>query len=53
MLPISEPRSRRSFVLVVEEETLLRLLVAEELRAAGLTVIEASDADEAWSYVSA
>ena len=51
-MPRAEPRARRSYVLVVEDETLLRSLIAEELRAAGLTVIEAADADEAWSYIS-
>src|SRR5271165_1918539 len=34
-------------ILVVEDEPLVRLTVAEELREAGMRVIEASDADEA------
>ena len=35
-------------VLVVEDECLIRMLVADELRAMGLTVIEAATADEAF-----
>ena len=46
-----DPPARR--VLLVEDELLLRVVVAEEMRAAGLTVIEASSADEAWSYLTA
>jgi DNA-binding NtrC family response regulator len=34
-------------ILVVEDELLIRLLVSDELRAAGFEVIEAADADEA------
>jgi two-component system, response regulator PdtaR len=41
------------YVLVVEDEALLRAFVAEELRMAGLCVVEAADADDAWSYVAA
>lgn len=40
-------------VLVIEDEVLLRTALAEELRAAGLTVVEAISADEAWSYLEA
>lgn len=36
-------------VLVVDDEPLIRALLAEELRNLGLRVIEASSADEAWS----
>jgi two-component system, response regulator PdtaR len=38
-----EPRT----VLVVEDEPLVRLMVAEELRDSGMSVIEAGTADEA------
>ena len=41
-----KPRVRRT-VLVVEDEVLIRMDVAEALRLAGLRVIEASSADEA------
>jgi DNA-binding NtrC family response regulator len=34
-------------VLVVEDEILIRLMIADALRAQGITVIEASNADEA------
>jgi CheY-like chemotaxis protein len=38
---------RRTCILLVEDEVLIRLMLAEELRDAGHQVIEASDADEA------
>lgn len=41
------------YVMVVEDEPLLRGLLAEELRESGLTVIEAASADEAISYMGA
>jgi DNA-binding NtrC family response regulator len=34
-------------VLLVEDEVLVRLLIADELRTAGFTVLEAANADEA------
>jgi CheY-like chemotaxis protein len=34
-------------VLLVEDEVLVRMMLAKELRQAGLTVLEAADADEA------
>jgi CheY-like chemotaxis protein len=40
-------------VLLVEDEAIIRSLLAEELRAAGFTVVEAGTADEAWSYLQA
>ncbi len=40
-------------VLVVEDEVVVRALVAEEMRAAGLQVVEAGTADEAWAYLQA
>jgi DNA-binding response OmpR family regulator len=44
-----EPRleENQTTVLVVEDEILIRLMVADALRAQGITVIEASNADEA------
>jgi two-component system, response regulator PdtaR len=44
-----EPRveQAKATVLVVEDEVLIRLMVADALRALGITVIEASNADEA------
>ena len=37
----------KNTILVVEDETLIRLMVADALRAAGFEVIEAANADEA------
>jgi two-component system, response regulator PdtaR len=37
----------KATVLVVEDEILIRLMVADALRAQGITVIEASNGDEA------
>jgi CheY-like chemotaxis protein len=39
--------SRKPTVLVVEDEILILISVAEELRDAGFTVLEASNADDA------
>jgi CheY-like chemotaxis protein len=41
----------RPTVLIVEDEVLIRLMVADELRTAGLQVLEASNADEAWTIL--
>jgi len=40
-------------VLLVEDEVIIRSLLADELRHAGLCVVEASNADEAWAYLQA
>jgi two-component system, response regulator PdtaR len=53
MLAYVASKPRTSYVLVVEDEALIRVLISEELRIAGLSVIEASNADEAWSYAEA
>lgn len=47
------PETMPASVLLVEDEVVVRALVAESLRSAGLTVVEASNADEAWSYLTA
>lgn len=47
---LSQPRPAPA-VLLVEDEAIIRALLAEELRAAGFTVVEAGTADEAWSYL--
>jgi CheY-like chemotaxis protein len=44
---VPAPSPRRSTILVVEDEVLVRLLVAEELRDTGFVVIEAANTDEA------
>ncbi len=38
-------------VLLVEDEMVIRALLAEELRSHGLLVVEAANADEAWAYL--
>jgi CheY-like chemotaxis protein len=40
-------------VLVVEDEVVVRALLAEEMRAAGMMVVEAASADEAWAFLQA
>jgi CheY-like chemotaxis protein len=40
-------------VLLVEDEVVVRALLAEELRYAGMTVTEAANADEAWAFLQA
>jgi two-component system, response regulator PdtaR len=45
-LPVDE-RKTRSAILVAEDEVLIRLEIAEQLRGAGYTVIEAANAHEA------
>lgn len=40
-------------ILVVDDDPLLRAFIADELRDAGFTVIEASSADEALTYCRA
>jgi DNA-binding response OmpR family regulator len=42
-----EQHGDRRSVLLVEDEVLVRLSIADELRQAGLTVLEAANADEA------
>jgi two-component system, response regulator PdtaR len=39
-------------ILVVEDEVLTRLALAEDLRDAGYSVVEASNADEAMAYLN-
>jgi two-component system, response regulator PdtaR len=53
MVPALEARKSPACVLVVEDEVLIRVLTAEELRAQGFLVVEAATADEALSYFQA
>jgi CheY-like chemotaxis protein len=46
-----DPGEDRPTVLVVEDEVLIRLMIADELRKQGLNVVEASDAEEALSVL--
>jgi two-component system, response regulator PdtaR len=45
--PAPEPRR----LMIVEDDVVVRSPIAEALRRVGLEVIEAADADEAWSYL--
>lgn len=51
MLPEPEPWPNPGQVLLVEDDVLVRFLLSEKLREAGLGVIEAANADEAFSYI--
>jgi CheY-like chemotaxis protein len=53
MVPQPRLRPRTARILVVEDEVLIRAVVAEELRLAGFSVIEAGRADEALTYIEA
>ena len=44
---------RKARILVVEDEALVRVLIAEGLRLEGFSVIEADRADEALTYIKA
>ncbi len=39
-------------ILVVEDEALIRLSIAEALRDLGINVVEAATADEAWDFLT-
>ena len=51
MVPQQLPQPRAARILVVEDEVLTRAIMAEELRLAGFSVIEADRADEALTYI--
>lgn len=53
MVPDTGPQVNEPRVLVIEDEVLIRIALAEELRAAGFNVVETVNADEAWSYLKA
>jgi two-component system, response regulator PdtaR len=53
MVPASKAQKSPACVLVVEDEVLIRALIADELRAEGFLVIEAATADQALSYFQA
>ena len=50
-IPLGE--ADRATILVVEDELLIRLMIADALRAAGFSVIEAMNADEALAVLRA
>lgn len=49
--PKAKPTQGKKIVLIVEDEVLIRLAVADYVRDAGYQVIEASSADEALEYL--
>jgi two-component system, response regulator PdtaR len=51
MTPELSPAPEPTRVMIVEDDVIIRFAIAEALRAVGLEVIEASNADEAWSYL--
>ena len=53
MAPAPKPQETLACVLVVEDEVLVRLEIADELRAHGFLVVEAATADQALSYFQA
>lgn len=48
---VSEPHAAPVRILVVEDEPLVRMAIAMELRLLGVVVIEAATGDEAWDYL--
>ena len=42
-----------AYILVVEDEPVIRFTIAEALRELGVSVVEAATADEAWQYLAA
>ena len=53
MAPAPTAQKLPACVLVVEDEILIRVVIADELRAEGFAVVEAATADEALSYFQA
>jgi two-component system, response regulator PdtaR len=53
MVPQQLLQPRPARILVVEDEVLTRAFIAAELRLTGFSVIEASRADEALTYIKA
>lgn len=51
--PASKLQKTPACILVVEDDVLVRVVIADELRAQGFLVIEAATADQALSYFQA
>lgn len=52
ILAADETSQARTNILVVEDEILVRVIIADHLRDAGYVVVEAGGADEALEYLS-
>jgi CheY-like chemotaxis protein len=53
MFPMLADQIERARILIVEDEALVRVAIAEHLRQCGFTVIEAPTADVAWKFLRA
>jgi|HubBroStandDraft_6_1064221.scaffolds.fasta_scaffold653784_2 CheY-like chemotaxis protein len=53
MLPKLDGNPELKTILLVEDDILVRSVVAEALREALFTVVEAASAEEAWDYLAA
>ena len=53
MVPAPELDARPRRILIVEDEPLVRAVLAENLRDAGFSVVEATNAGEALAYIGA
>ncbi|MDR7036501.1 MULTISPECIES: response regulator [Methylobacterium] len=51
-MPAFAPLPQPAHVLLVEDETLIRMMAADVLEEAGFTVTEAATADAAWSILN-
>jgi two-component system, response regulator PdtaR len=53
LTPELNPEERPACLLLVEDDVLIRALLAGRLRMEGVRIVEAADADEAWTYLEA
>jgi CheY-like chemotaxis protein len=53
VVPRPEDQPGLAYILLVEDDVLIRLVTADALRESGLAVIEAASADEALAYLGA
>jgi CheY-like chemotaxis protein len=53
MIPVPELDAGPRRILIVEDEPLVRMTLAESLRDAGFSVVEATNAEEALAYIAA
>ena len=53
MVPSTVQDPQAAYVLIVEDEALVRWVIADAFREAGFSVVEASNGDEALAYLEA